>query len=125
MKLAIVGTRHEPLPRDIEARIVAIIRGTDPNDVIVTGDCPTGVDRLVRTTADGERRLVVCKAAWQTMGPSAGPRRNEVIADIADRLVAYPKFESPGTRHCIREFMKRAKPFEFQEITQPAKEKAP
>jgi hypothetical protein len=63
MKLAIVGTRHEPLPRDIEARIVAIIRGTDPNDVIVTGDCPTGVDRLVRFTADGERRLVVCKAA--------------------------------------------------------------
>lgn len=105
LRVGIVGTREShPEWWGIVAAYISEI----PDDaVIATGDCPTGVDKMVRTIAiDRGRRLVVFHARWGAKGYSAGPARNAALVDYVDRVIALPcptsKSKSSGTGDVIR-----------------------
>lgn len=115
MRIAIVGTRSK-LNASEMSRISELINSTAKEDVIVTGDCPTGVDSLVSQVCHGFRTMIVCHAAWETHGKAAGPIRNAEIASIADKVIAFPKGESRGTRGCVELFCKLGKPHEVIEL---------
>ena len=45
--------------------------------------------------------LEIYPADWKKFGKSAGFRRNEKMAEIADMLIAFWNGESHGTKHMI------------------------
>lgn len=116
MKIAIIGTRTKlsgTEQTDIKYRINMIPRDA----IILSGDCPTGVDDLVRLYCKGLRLFVQCCAPWGHYGKAAGPMRNAVIADFADEVIAYPrKGTSTGTRGCVRLFEELGKKVEVNEL---------
>jgi len=54
--------------------------------------------------------VVVFYAGWKAHGRAAGPMRNKLMADYADRLVAFWDMESRGTKSCIEQFRSQGKP---------------
>lgn len=113
--VAIVGTRNV-VSGDVAKQVYEIIRSLPQDTVFVTGDCPTGIDAVVRQNCKRKRFLVECHAPWDTFKLSAGPKRNEVIAHIADRGIAFPHGESRGTRGCARLFESYEKDIKVIEI---------
>ena len=57
-----------------------LIQATQPNDEIVVGDCPTGLDAFVRANVGDKRMLWVAHAPWGEHGAIAGPMRNRAMA---------------------------------------------
>jgi hypothetical protein len=69
---------------------------------IVSGDAP-GPDRAgARYARQCGIKCTVMKAQWKRHGKSAGPIRNEKMANYADRLVAFWDGKSKGTEHMIK-----------------------
>ena len=97
--VGIVGSRSFSITRRDEAR--RIIAGLKRGTVVVTGDCPTGVDLTVRDEARHRGLVVVqCMAPWD-LGKVAGPMRNNVIVDIAHKIFAVWDGNSPGTASTV------------------------
>lgn len=115
MNIAIVGWRGASLKH--RAQIKALIaEEVAREDVVVTG-CAAGVDHLVKTIALIEGRpVVVFHAGWGFGGKSAGPERNLRLVTFADRVIALPCGESPGTRDVIRKAEKAGKLWRVVEI---------
>ncbi len=68
---------------------------------IVSGGA-RGADTLAaRYSIERGILLVVYKADWGNYGKSAGYRRNKLIVQDADYMVAFPTKVSKGTRHSI------------------------
>lgn len=68
---------------------------------IISGGA-TGVDALgERFAKEHNLGLKVVPADWTTYGRSAGPRRNEQMAQIAGALVAFWDGKSRGTKNMI------------------------
>ena len=112
--LLITGTREEPIPDSVIAKLRRQIRWADH---VVLGDCPTGIDRiawmLVLELDTPHDRL---EADWNTHGKRAGPIRNEAmtkrVAELASdypkaRGAAYPSLASTGTWDCIKRAVSR------------------
>ncbi len=98
MRVIIAGSRgitdYERVRQAIDASGFAVSR-------IVSG-MAQGVDTLAVRYA--EENGIPCDrfpADWQRWGKSAGYRRNEVMAQHADALVAVWDGKSPGTKHMI------------------------
>lgn len=111
-RIAIVGSRtpdarREQIVRSIVGRLLV------EDVVVVTGDCPTGVDAYVATVC---RELgvpvVVHRADWDTHGKAAGPLRNSEIVEGCDRLIALPAADSRGTFDSINKAKASGKPCE-------------
>lgn len=74
---------------------------------VAVGDCPTGVDALVRRLVPHAR---VFMADWNRLDTGAGPERNRQLvlwaAEVEDytsrALVAFPGPRSTGTWDCVR-----------------------
>lgn len=95
--------------------IIAGSRGCDQYDELVTAIClinwtPTvvisgaarGADRLGERWARANSIPVErYPARWDEYGRSAGYRRNEEMAKVADALIALWDFKSRGTEHMI------------------------
>lgn len=114
----VTGTREE-LSVEERGRVLAELEGTRgewPVWMTYVGDCPTGVDALVRDWAQGFSR--VFKADWKGVGKAAGPLRNGRMVTAAKRwadkpyweghivdvlVLAFPKGKSPGTRDCMKQ----------------------
>lgn len=69
------------------------------------GDCPTGLDAMVREHANGTE---VFDADWKTHGKAAGPIRNKAMlchpgtkTPTVDLLIAFPG--GKGTADCVRQ----------------------
>lgn len=61
-----------------------------------------GVDRLGEEWAlTNGKPLQIFRADWKKFGNSAGPRRNTLMADYAEALIALWDGESKGTRNMI------------------------
>lgn len=74
---------------------------------LVTGDCPTGADDMVRYYADEkEIDLAVFNADWEKDGKAAGPIRNSKMAQYGHALIAFWDMESPGTDSMIKQARK-------------------
>jgi hypothetical protein len=72
------------------------------DDKVVHGGCPRGVDSLAQTWAENNNFDVSAYPAdWHTFGRSAGPRRNAVMAQESDGLIAFWDGKSRGTRNMI------------------------
>lgn len=79
--------------------------------MVVVGDCPTGVDRVVRDYCKSRGIDVLCGLAnWNLLGRRAGPRRNSAMVEVVVALKkagwsasahAFPSLESRGTRNFI------------------------
>ena len=109
------GTREDLTVPQI-AMVTEAVLGSTVTDVIVSGDCPTGVDALVKKVAKRKRTFVECHAAWDTHGHGGGPIRNGVIAEYADMVIAFPKGPSKGTRGCIALFLMAGKTVKVIEL---------
>jgi len=116
-RVGIVGTRLQH--PEFWGVVAAYINELDRNAIIVTGDCETGIDFIVRTIAiDRGRSLVVfyAKGRWNSIGYSAGPERNTLVAEYVDRLIAFPCGKSSGTRDVIRKAKKLDKCVDVREL---------
>lgn len=72
------------------------------HEIVIISGTAYGADKLGEQYAD-EYGFKVEKypADWGTYGKSAGYRRNEEMAKIADALIAFWDGESKGTMHMI------------------------
>jgi hypothetical protein len=71
------------------------------NVIIVSGHA-RGADLLGEKYANDENfDLEVYPANWKKFGTSAGFRRNEQMAEVADALIAFWDGKSHGTKHMI------------------------
>lgn len=82
--------------------------------VLITGDCPTGADRLaegmwMRMGGGGLRAF---PADWTTHGRAAGPIRNQRMLDEGkpELVLAFHKGNSRGTADMIRRAQKAGVP---------------
>ena len=73
----------------------------DYNVIIVSGHA-RGADLLGEKYAQDEGfPLEIYLADWKKFGKSAGFRRNEQMAEVADALIAFWDGKSHGTKHMI------------------------
>lgn len=82
---------------------------------LVTGDCPTGADRIALVNAEKHRPDLVrqsMKADWSTHGLQAGPIRNMRVAGECEILFAFwdGKVEGSGTLDVVRKARALDKP---------------
>lgn len=78
--------------------------------VIVCGEA-YGADKLGKQYAYNHNLSVDSyPAQWDKLGKSAGYRRNEVMAKVADMCIAFWNGESKGTKHMIETMQKLNKP---------------
>lgn len=112
--VGIVGSRSFSITRRDEAK--RIISGLKAGTIIVTGDCPTGVDLAVRDEARHRGLVVVqCMAPWD-LGRKAGPMRNEVVVDLSKRLFAIWDGNSPGTASSVDIAARTGKPIDVRKL---------
>lgn len=99
MKTIIAGSRGLKWA-DVEAATAACPWTAEISEVV--SGCAPGVDRLGELWA--KRRSIPMRyfpAQWGMYGKSAGPRRNSMMAEYADALVAVWDGESKGTQNMI------------------------
>jgi YspA, cpYpsA-related SLOG family len=99
MKVIIAGSRtitdYATVCRAVERSGFSISR--------VLSGMAAGVDTLaVRYAKDSGLPLDPYPAQWNKWGRSAGYKRNVLMADNADALIAVWDGRSPGTRHMIQ-----------------------
>ncbi len=101
--LIVTGTRDKRASED-EPLIMDAIDEVDPG-LILVGDCPTGVDKLVDDMRAWPTKRF--EADWKNQGKGAGPIRNRKLVDYAINLeleayfLAFPGPKSKGTIDCI------------------------
>jgi len=110
------GSRNMPMDASNFAKVYALVsRMLAQRAAVLVGDCPTGLDALVRRAGDTYDEQIavgvrVFRAQWHLLGKRAGPIRNQAMVDKALLLAgpqpfechAYPMGESRGTRGCMR-----------------------
>jgi len=73
-----------------------------PSDTEIVSGTARGADKLgEKYAAEHELPVVQFPAEWSKYGKSAGYKRNAVMADYADALVAFWDGASRGTKHMI------------------------
>lgn len=78
------------------------VRASGFTPTVVLSGAARGVDRLGERWAREHDVLCQCHPApWKEMGRRAGLLRNEVMAGMADALIAIWDGESRGTKHMI------------------------
>ena len=96
MKIAVVGSRNYPdlqlVDNYVRTEIVA------KGHTVVTGGA-RGVDKAAEHAAGNA--CEVFKANWRLHGRAAGPIRNKLIVDTADKVVAFYDGKSRGTWHSM------------------------
>lgn len=96
--VAIVGSRDYPR-LDLVRRYIETL----PEDTVIVSGGAKGVDEVAVTWAKWcELSTVEYLPEWEKYGKSAGFRRNELIVQHCDRLVAFHHADSKGTAHSIR-----------------------
>jgi hypothetical protein len=100
MKIIVAGSRSFS-SYDRLAKIMDKVTANLQEITIISG-AARGADTLGERWAAERKHTVIRKPAdWDRFGKSAGYRRNEEMAAIADALVAFWDGKSPGTKHMI------------------------
>lgn len=83
---------------------------------IISGHC-SGVDLMAEKYAKQNRySLEIYPAEWKKYGKSAGPRRNKVMVEKANYVIAFWDNKSRGTRNLIEIANKLNKPIRIKYI---------
>jgi len=100
MKLIIAGGRNFTNYKQLAQECNQFLNG-QTNIEIVSGTC-RGADLLGEQYAK-ERGYKIAQfpADWNKYGKSAGPKRNQQMANYADALIAFWNGKSRGTKHMI------------------------
>lgn len=108
MILAVIGSRTFDYYPDMKSMLDAI-HCKHGIDKIVSGGAK-GADNLAERWADenGVEKLIIL-AEWDKYGPSAGYKRNALVEQAADAVVAFWDGKSKGTKHCVDLFAKNNK----------------
>ena len=87
------------------------------NGVIILSGCASGADAIGERYAE-ENGFAVEKypADWKTYGKSAGPKRNEQMAEICDFVICFWDGKSRGTKSMIDYAVKYDKPVKIKKI---------
>jgi hypothetical protein len=104
-RILITGSRDWTDRATIEAALSEQWSPTEcpVGQVLVSGACPTGADRIAEDVwlqmgGDVERH----PADWDKHGKAAGPRRNQEMVDLGAAIcLAFPLPNSRGTKHCM------------------------
>jgi hypothetical protein len=101
-KVAVTGGRDFWGKNKVFAKL-GELHSKEPIDLLVHGNCPTGVDALAAKWADANgvpHTGSKYSANWDAYGLEAGPRRNREMleAERPDLLVVFPG--NSGTRNC-------------------------
>ena len=100
MKLAIVGTR-DFTDKDLFLREIEAIRSNHQIDTIISGGA-TGADSLAEIyAAENSIAIIIHRPEWSRYGRSAGPRRNALIVQDSDMMIAFWDGKSRGTLSSI------------------------
>lgn len=82
-----------------------IIENGQINKIISGG--ASGVDSLAEQYAtEFDIELVIHKPDWDKYGNAAGPKRNTLIVNDSDKLIAFPSKSSKGTWDSVRKAKK-------------------
>lgn len=97
MRVAFTGGRNYA-DRKLVQFVVDLLRAAEVSSFAV-GDCPTGLDRMVREMIPSTH-IDVHRASWTLHGKAAGPMRNRaMLEDDVDVLVVFPG--GKGTWDCV------------------------
>jgi predicted Rossmann fold nucleotide-binding protein DprA/Smf involved in DNA uptake len=96
-KIGIVGSRRRNTYQDYLACVKVFNEVYEPDDTIVSGGCPKGGDVFANRIAK-ERGLTITihYPDWRRFGKSAGFKRNTLIANDCDVLIAVVVPERTG-----------------------------
>lgn len=88
-----------------------------PEDILVSGGCPSGADFLAEKYAkERSRTIEVHKADWNKYGRAAGMIRNNEIVNRSDFVIAFWDLKSPGTKDTIEKARQRGVPVHVEPI---------
>lgn len=116
MKLIIAGSRHLELNYDfLEGLKDFVGESGNPIYEVISGGCPTGIDKLAKDyfdceTFEGVVNYKEFPADWNKYGKSAGPIRNKQMAEYGDALLLIWDGESNGSKNMKKEMLKFNKP---------------
>ena len=100
MRLIIAGSRGITDYELVKDKVDKITQ--DVEVTLVLSGRARGVDRLGEKWARmHDIDVMQCPAQWDTYGRSAGYKRNVMMAQNADALIAFWDGESKGTKHMI------------------------
>lgn len=104
IKLIVAGTRTFTDYQYVKDKIEDLLKSKSLSNKeieIITGGA-RGVDTLAeRWARENNVKCTVVKADWGIYGKSAGPRRNQVMTEIGDILLAFWDGKSRGTKDMI------------------------
>ena len=107
-RVMISGSRHWV---DAAAIRRELLKLDTTRTIIVHGACPTGADAIAdRLAVQMGFAVEPYPAEWKKYGRSAGPRRNQEMVDISDRLIAFPLPDSVGTVDAINRARQKGLP---------------
>lgn len=107
--IGIIGSRRRNEELDYQCVVHAFTQIYDDNDRIVSGGCPQGGDRFAEVIAQTlGSPILIFYPNWDKFGKFAGFKRNSLIAENADVLIACVAGDRKGgTEDTIRKFLKK------------------
>jgi len=112
-KVAIVGSRrfnnYEFMKHTLDSH-------RDKIAMIISGGA-RGADTLAQRYAkENGLPILIYYPDWKTYGKRAGFRRNVVVANVAEYMIAFAYSDSRGTRHVVKQMEKLGKPVTVIEL---------
>lgn len=119
MKIAVVGSREFKNIQFI-ADIVSREFNLSTQDILISGGA-RGVDSIAEGCIDFLNKIrtvnpvqkIIFLPDWNKYGKSAGFRRNELIINEAEKVIAFWDGKSKGTKHSIDLAIKSKKPIDI------------
>jgi len=109
MRIIIAGSREFCDYELLEKKCDSLLRNFD-KIIIVCGGA-RGADSLGKLYAENRGyKVAMYPADWNTYGKSAGYIRNNKMAEVSDRLIAFWDGNSRGTKHMINTMRQLDKP---------------
>lgn len=111
MNILVAGSRNFK-DKDLVIRWLSqnLLRG---EDVLINGNCKTGVDAWALTFAKNLNYEVrIFDPDWEKFGRAAGPIRNEEMVKVSDKVVCFWDGSSNGTKSTIDYTLKYKKDLE-------------
>ena len=111
-KIIIAGGREFNDYNMLKEKVDVLLAKYTPNQICIISGCARGADSLGERYAKEKGMMIEkCPADWDKLGKSAGYKRNQQMALIADALIAFWDGKSKGTEHMINIIKTMQKPY--------------